>query len=116
MEAKQHRQNESHNNQTPKATTGIEDIIIQGDLLIYPNPANQDITIEYYLLQNLEINICLYSLDGKKTICQSYEKSTGSQIHRINLSSFEKGIFIIKLMTRDSGKERLIKTFKLIRN
>jgi Secretion system C-terminal sorting domain len=101
---------------TPKATTGIEDIFRQGDFLIYPNPANQDITIEYYLLQNLEINICLYSLDGKKLISQSYDKSTGSQIHRMNLSSVEKGIFIIKLMTRDSGKERLIITFKLIRN
>jgi hypothetical protein len=101
---------------TPKPTTGIEDIFRQGDFLIYPNPANQDITIEYYLLQNLEINICLYSHDGKKLICQSYDKSTGSQIHRMNLSSVEKGIFIIKLMTRDSGKERLIKTFKLIRN
>jgi hypothetical protein len=108
--------NETKTFKTPKATTGIENIFQGGDFLIYPNPTNYDITLEYYLLQNLKINIYLYNMDGKKLICQSFDKTSGSQSRSINLTLIGKGIFILKLVTLDAGKERLIKTFKLIRN
>lgn len=101
---------------TPKAVTGIEEIILGSDFRIYPNPVSQDVFVEYYLLQDLEITICLYNLDGKKMICKSFDKTTGSQSHKINLSSIGKGIYILRLETYDSGLARQIKAFKIIKN
>jgi hypothetical protein len=101
---------------TPKATTGIEDLTLMDDFRVYPNPTYYDVTIEYFLSRNTEIKMCIFSMDGKNLICQSFEKSSGSQSHSINLTSIGKGIFILKLVTLDSGQERLIKTYRLIRN
>jgi hypothetical protein len=108
--------NNSKTFKTAKATNGIEDLVIGGDFRIYPNPVYQDITVEYYLLQNLEITISLYNLEGKKMICQSYTKTTGSQSHKINLTSIVKGIYIISIETFNTGQTRRIKDLKIIKN
>jgi hypothetical protein len=97
-------------------TTGIADIILGDDLLIYPNPTTQDITVEYYLLRQSKINVCLYNLDGKELIGQEFEDPPGSQSHRINLKSIGKGIFILKIETLCDGKSRHLKALKIIKN
>ena len=99
-----------------RIVTGINDIILNTAILIYPNPATNEITVEYTLTRSLKIGICLYNLGGKNLIRQSLEEYAGPQSHRINLTSIGKGIFILKLVTNDSGQESLIKTFKLIKN
>jgi hypothetical protein len=97
-------------------TTGVENIILGHDLLIYPNPTTHDITVEYYLLRQSKINICLYNIGGKKMTCYSFKESSGLQSHTIDLTCIGNGIYILKLVTLDSGQERLIKALKFIKN
>jgi hypothetical protein len=96
-------------------TTYKREILLGSGTTVYPNPTSKDITVKYYLLQGSIINISLYNYTGKKLTCDSFAESTGLQSHRIDLTYFGKGIYILKLVTCDSGQERLIKTFKLIK-
>jgi hypothetical protein len=93
-----------------------EDILIGSNTIVYPNPTSKEITIKYYLMQESIINIFLYNYSGKELTCDTFAESSGSQSHTIDLTSFGKGTFFLKLVTHDSGQARLLKTIKFIKN
>ncbi len=81
---------------------GIEPIkdISKTELKLYPNPAKDQITIEYNLNTTAEVDISVYDLTGKKvkTLLKK-EQNRGSYELPVNLLSdgFNKGIYFIKL-------------------
>ncbi|MHA2404085.1 MAG: T9SS type A sorting domain-containing protein, partial [Candidatus Kariarchaeaceae archaeon] len=88
---------------TSDCTTGLNEYV-QRDLSIYPNPLSNLLTIEIKF-QGPHI-IELYSLSGQLV----YTRRTNEPIHQIDLSSFEKGLYIITIRSRDfMWTEKIIK-------
>lgn len=77
---------------------------------IYPNPANQQITVEYNL-QDEDVQIMIYNLDGKEMNFNilSQKNLRSQQKMVLNISNFPKGFYYLTLL----GKERLL-TEKII--
>ena len=79
-------------------------IVIFDDLRIYPNPANDIITINTNQLDKCFIEII--TLNGK--VLYNYE--TSDPICRIDFSSFKKGIYLITIRSKDFvTTEKIIK-------
>jgi len=82
---------------------GIEGESLPG-LSIYPNPNNDLLTIETYKSDQHFIEIT--SLNGHLV----YNECMDGTIHQIDLSSFNKGVYIITVRSRDfSTAKKLIK-------
>lgn len=87
--------------------TVIENLVIPKvySLTAYPNPFNQQITIEYHIPENTDVELLIYDYTGKvvKTITNSFIKAghqkfiwNGLDDNSYNVSS---GLYIIKLKT-----------------
>ena len=88
---------------TECSTTGIDGRSLPG-LSIYPNPATNLLTIETKSLE--QYNIEITSLNGQLLYTDKIEGPT----HQINLSSFQKGLYLITIRSRDYVRmEKIIK-------
>lgn len=88
---------------TTECTTGLIEYT-QSDLGIYPNPVNDFLFIETNKQGLYAVE--LYSLSGQLLYSTQLKGST----HQINLSSFQKGIYLITVKSKD-----FIKTEKIIK-
>jgi uncharacterized protein (TIGR02145 family) len=85
-------------------TTRVEDIKVEGNLKLYPNPATNIVTVEYAEYQNVNIMVCNLLGEGVKQIKLTSGKS------EIDISSLSKGVYILKISgVSGSIQEKLIK-------
>ncbi|MCG8697730.1 MAG: T9SS type A sorting domain-containing protein, partial [Bacteroidales bacterium] len=71
---------------------------------IYPNPANNHIMVE--LKSDKQANINIYSIEGKRI----YFSSLNSSVKQIDISHFNRGIYIIEISDGISiSREKIIK-------
>ncbi|MES2589574.1 MAG: T9SS type A sorting domain-containing protein [Bacteroidota bacterium] len=69
---------------------------------IFPNPATDKVTISFESKEESTFRFELYSLDGK-VIFNENQKFIGFVNKEINLSSFEKGNYLLKISSGDKG-------------
>ena len=74
-----------------------------GNLMIYPNPANDVATLEYILSKDLNnLNMTVYAMNGQAVITQKINHaSKGKNNLTINVSDFATGTYLVTLT---SGK------------
>lgn len=79
-----------------RLSNGISDIALPGDLLVYPNPASEMLTIEYRTERSGHYFLEIFNMTGEKIIQREYE-----QIHLIresmDVSEMAKGMYFILL-------------------
>jgi Sulfatase/Secretion system C-terminal sorting domain len=75
------------------------------DLFLSPNPAEKEIHLRFALTQSSRVIIKVYGAGGKEieTLLDN-ELQAGDHFHKINLSHFTKGVYLVKMIT-DSGIE-----------
>ena len=91
--------------ETCKSTLALD------DLKVYPNPANQDVSIEFTLSESTEGIISLVNNSGiqVKTMLPSTSFNSGSNSFKINLSDVSPGIYLVSITTKKGFKtQRLI--------
>jgi len=77
--------------------TGINDSkILSSMLMIYPNPATDNISIEFTLAEAQNLNISIINLLGQKIYSENLS-NTAEIKKEISLAGFTKGIYIIKI-------------------
>jgi hypothetical protein len=75
---------------------GIKENLTINNINIYPNPATNSLTLNLSQLQQLQnATVKIYDIQGKQLL---HENISEAQTH-INISSFAKGIYIVKLQT-----------------
>ncbi|HNW97379.1 MAG TPA: T9SS type A sorting domain-containing protein [Bacteroidales bacterium] len=78
---------------------GLSDIKgIQG-MRIYPNPADDNITIEFTDASEKN-NVSIYNVEGQKIIEQNTSASTGKTL--VGISDLQKGIYFLKVMNENN--------------
>jgi expansin len=80
----------------------IEDInsnaIKNKEINISPNPATNQLLINYSLLDNADVSIAIFDILGKKVIGTAGEKQFVGEIKKtINLESLQKGVYFLKV-------------------
>lgn len=78
------------------------------DFTIYPNPANQQINLQISANKNQNIAYRIYNSFGSCVITKNTETGSGDFNEMIDISKFESGLYLVKLIT--DGKQ-LTKTF-----
>ncbi len=87
----------------------IEDIRKSAGFEVYPNPAKNLITVTLRNDFQGPVNINIYDFTGRLASSGSVLKAGGILTHEIDISSLEKGIYMIDLRQGDkSSMERLI--------
>ena len=76
-------------------TTGVSSALGNaGDLYIYPNPANDHISIETSVFIT-DATISIYNIEGQLLTLQAMQEEKTD----MDISSFAKGVYIIKVKT-----------------
>jgi hypothetical protein len=82
-------------------TTGISEIAQNAQMLIYPNPSSDFITISLKNVENTHASIKIYNTNGSLV----YTNTLNSNNQQINVSSFKAGIYFVELLS-DNKTER----------
>lgn len=82
-----------------ESTTGITENKATSGFSIYPNPATDNINVSYSLTDNSNVEINLFSAEGKKIAqLQSSKQNAGSYNQNLSIKDLNiKGIFIVEL-------------------
>jgi hypothetical protein len=83
---------------------GVNELVIQNpELVVYPNPFKDALNIE--LPENMTgARIVLYDLAGKQVLSLNVPNNRLSQTITLDTSTLEPGIYIIHLVTKESGR------------
>jgi len=88
---------------TPIIPVNINQEYIKSKFTIYPNPAHENIQLNFYLSKNeSNIVINIFDLFGRLVITNQLNGNTGENTFSINLGNqLQSGIYIIKIQTND---------------
>ncbi len=70
-------------------------------LPLYPNPANQQVTIPFFLSQREEVDIALFAIDGRATrhLSQRGWYDIGEHEVKLDLAGLPKGLYFLRFQT-----------------
>ena len=88
---------------------GIDDLNNFKQFSIYPNPANDIITLTGVLLKKQNLNISFYDISGRTVLNKSFI-SDKFFTQKINIENLNKGIYLVNIQSDNSQTE-----FKLIK-
>jgi len=73
-------------------------------LSVYPNPADIEITLNYYLPEPSKINLALYSLSGQllKVILNENIKNSGEYSTKLTTENYPKGIYFLQFQSANN--------------
>jgi hypothetical protein len=67
---------------------------------IYPNPATDQLTIEFDKKRSIETSIALFDITGK-VVYSEVVNSAATETHTINLYSFAEGLYLIRISNNE---------------
>ena len=71
--------------------------VFKSPIIIYPNPANNNIHISLLIESNSSIYLNMYNLLGDYVARNQYENSTAFNKRLINVSNLDPGIYIVEI-------------------
>lgn len=78
------------------------------NLLVYPNPISNQVTLSYQLYKSSIATIELFDVVGNKISTLSLSKSVGKHQTIINTENLSKGTYLIKLSSEKDNSSKLI--------
>ena len=86
---------------TPSA--GIETFTLNTEIKLFPNPAKETTTLDYYLNKDSHVTINITDLNGKVVSTQINEEATeGSYSKKLELSELNSGTYFVKIKSDDN--------------
>ena len=82
--------------------TGIWEKNKEGQLVIYPNPAENTLNVEFKAKVSGNIQVSIVNLTGQKLMQKELDAAGGKQSLQFNISGLQQGLYIIKIQ---SGNE-----------
>lgn len=76
---------------------------ITKQLSVYPNPANNVLTIDYRKITNQDIELSVTDGSGRRVL-KSDLKNDSSRIEKVDISSLHKGIYFLQFIDLSGGK------------
>jgi len=79
--------------------SGLDEIFANGTVMVYPNPAQDNIHLSFNLKEETKIDLTLSDISGKQLISRSYEATMGHNQLTFDVSNFAKGIYVFRINT-----------------
>jgi hypothetical protein len=94
--------------QPEQLTTGVaENEVVQGEVIVYPNPSNGQFNINYNALSEGDYRVKIYNMVGQIIFDQSYGAGVGLNTISLNIGQFGQGIYMLQLSSTDlKGKQK----------
>ncbi|MEM9823882.1 MAG: T9SS type A sorting domain-containing protein, partial [Bacteroidota bacterium] len=83
--------------------TGVQADGHHDDLLVFPNPAREEVNVVYRNAADSEVNLVLNNVAGQKVYQSSHVLDVGSHQFRIPLSDLEPGFYFVSLHHQNKG-------------
>lgn len=80
---------------------GIDEINSSMQLNVFPNPANEELTLEINMLEANDVKIMLVNIAGQLVYTEELNKFSGNHVKQIDLKEYSKGIYYLQLITKD---------------
>ncbi len=88
----------------------VEEIANVQDVQVYPNPANNNVSISLSATQAETLQVKLYSINGQQLSSQQWSISSGLSTKNLDLMGLEAGIYMISITGEHTQlQERVIK-------
>lgn len=81
-------------------------------IAVYPNPASTHVSLQVQLKKPSKVTISLFTNEGQKVYEQNRFCISGTNLYKIAVGDFKKGVYIFKVSKNDG----LVLTKKFIRN
>ncbi len=78
-----------------------QESVISEDLLLYPNPASNTVTVSFNSVASEDVEISIYDLTGRMVNTGIFKAAEGVNASVINVSNLSKGIYIVALKNAD---------------
>ena len=85
-----------------------QDLLNGETLLVFPNPVTSDLNIQVDVRENIQLNVSVISLLGKRVFSENIQFQEGNQQMNINLQSLPQGIYFLNLSDGQSIISRKI--------
>jgi len=80
----------------------VEELLLNNDLFIYPNPSSGQIEIRYSILKKSKISLKIYDVTGRMIkVLIDGEIESGYHTNRFNIESLANGIYFVFLQSED---------------
>lgn len=88
--------NETHNKTFRLDQIGLEELVLENQVQVYPNPAQNYLNIEFGTPINTEVALKLYDVSGKEILANSGERLSDSML-QLYIGDVPKGIYMLKV-------------------
>lgn len=88
----------------------LESKNLKHDYSMYPNPVENNLTLEYTLENDCLVNIVITTIDGKLVKTLNKRQQAGKQIQEVDCTSLMTGVYLLKLIAGELViNERIMK-------
>jgi hypothetical protein len=97
----------------PPNNVGIEDVLLNNSLNIYPNPASQTISIEFILQDDYSGSIEVYNTVGQSVLTERlYKMNSGNNKYSLDIASLQRGLYFVSIKIGDNTITKKISVIK----
>lgn len=83
-------------NVIPASSVGVNEVVeVLTDMNVYPNPANENATLEYNATEGGNHSIIVTDITGKVVMNENYSAQKGNNRLNLNLNNLESGMYLI---------------------
>ncbi|MCG3167710.1 MAG: hypothetical protein POELPBGB_03504 [Bacteroidia bacterium] len=80
---------------------GAEEMV-ENTLMLYPNPAADNLTLNYFSLNEESVTVRIFDLMGKTEMVQQKAIETGDNYFSIDVTNFAKGLYFVEISGNES--------------
>ncbi len=100
-------------NVTAPSALGLEEVVnIITEFMAYPNPAAENVSLEYNSLSAGNHSITLNDVTGKLIYTENYSAQKGNNLKQINLNGIEAGIYLVTI----ANENGILNHIRLVKN
>ena len=78
------------------------------EFTVYPVPSSGNVSLEFNLLEDTELSLQVFSLNGQVLYQEILHESSGSYIHKFDLSHLSDGMYMLQIKNQDFVETRKI--------
>ncbi|WP_276132728.1 T9SS type A sorting domain-containing protein [Polluticoccus soli] len=94
---------------------GVNDIALQNQLCIWPNPATSVVNMEYSATSSHSLTYHLTDINGKLLTSKTFNTSKGKNTEQINIASLPNASYMLEVTIQTAGNAVEKRSFKVVK-
>ena len=77
--------------------TSISDLLVLSSLLLFPNPADREVTLSFTLHKAADLHVSIADMQGRAVFSQAYDRAAGAFQSTISLPDLAAGVYLVQI-------------------